>query len=71
MPYTVQQIRDFLASSEFDGVCTGDFGEPGKPGGDDTMMYYIMNPEQCDQPEDARRQKEWWQKGCPKITKNR
>ena len=52
--------------NEFSEQFTGDFGEPDKPGCDDTMMYYLMNPEKSDCPEDARKQKEWWKAGCPR-----
>jgi hypothetical protein len=53
-----KQIRDFLASNEFTSVCTGDMRD------EDEIMFYIMNPEESDQPLDAQRQKEYWKRGC-------
>ena len=48
--------------NEFSEQMTGDFGTKDKPGGDDTMLYYLANPEKSQFPDSAKRQAEWWNK---------
>jgi hypothetical protein len=48
--------------NEFSEHCTGDFGDGKRVGSDDTMLYYIANPEKSQFPEAAQRQQDWWKK---------
>lgn len=49
-----------LPYNEFSEFCTGDMES------EDTMMFYIMNPQESDCPVDAQKQKDWWKAGCPR-----
>lgn len=41
-------------TNEFSEVCTGDMPSM------DRVLYYLMNPEESDFPECARKQRDWW-----------
>jgi hypothetical protein len=53
-------MPDRIPYNEFSEQFTADFKS------EDTMMFYMMNPQESDCPEAAQKQKEWWKAGCPK-----